>query len=102
MLGKKYMTEQSQEFIATGISVVDGMVHLTLSDGSTHAFPVHYYPRLVNATPAELNEVVLRVGGRALRWENLDEDIWVGDAICQKYPNLLLPSVAEDAQLYKS
>lgn len=102
MLGKKYMAEQSQEFIATGISVVDGMVHLTLSDGSTHAFPVHYYPRLVRATPAELNEVVLRVGGRALRWEKLDEDIWVGDAICQKYPNLLLPSVAEDAQPYKS
>lgn len=102
MLGKKYMAEQSQEFIATGISVVDGMVHLTLSDGSTHAFPVHYYPRLVNATPAELNEVVLRVGGRALRWEKLDEDIWVGDAICQKYPNWLLPSVAEDAQPYKS
>lgn len=61
----------------------------------------HFYPRLVNATPAELNEVVLRVGGRALRWEKLDEDIWVGDAICQKYPNLLLPSVAEDAQPYK-
>lgn len=100
MLGKKYMAEQSQEFIATGISVVDGMVHLTLSDGSTHAFPVHYYPRLVNATPAELNEVVLRVGGRALRWEKLDEDIWVGDAICQKYPKSEASAVAEPQTKY--
>ena len=94
------MAEQNQEFIATDISVEGGMVHLTLSDGSTHAFPVHYYPRLVHATPEELDDVILRVGGRALRWETLDEDIWVGDAICQKYPKRPIPAVAEDAQPY--
>jgi hypothetical protein len=29
----------------------------------------------------------LRVGGRALRWEGLDEDIWVTDAVLGRYPN---------------
>jgi hypothetical protein len=30
--------------------------------------------------------VQLRVGGRALRWEELDEDIWIADAVLGLYP----------------
>lgn len=45
-----------------------------------------YYPRLAQAGPEQLKQVTLRVGGRALRWEELDEDIWVTDAVCQNYP----------------
>jgi len=80
------MNNSIQEIMATAVSVQNGMIRLDLVDGSTHAFPVYYYPRLCQATPAELEAVVLRVGGRALRWENLDEDIWIADAICQNYP----------------
>jgi hypothetical protein len=27
------------------------------------------------------------VGGRALRWESVDEDIWVTDAVLGRYPS---------------
>jgi hypothetical protein len=80
------MVEWKQDIIATQATVKGRTVCLELSDGSTHSFPVRYYPRLAGATPTELAGVRLRVGGRALRWEALDEDIWIADAIGQNYP----------------
>jgi hypothetical protein len=90
MNGKSFMDEP--EFMATSVKVRSGQVVLTLLDGSTHLFPVHFYPRLATASAAQLAAVKLRVGGRALRWENLDEDIWVADAIMGRYPAALLPA----------
>lgn len=89
------MADKETEFIATRVDVNDGMVELRLSDGSSHAFPVHYYPRLRHADPGQLSQVHLRVGGRALRWEALDEDIWIADAICQNYPKQPSSAVAD-------
>ena len=76
------------------------MVQLDLADGSAHAFPVQYYPRLCNASTSDLAQVCLRVGGRALRWEALDEDIWVADAILQNYPKHTSEAVAEAPAKY--
>lgn len=84
------MTEP--DFVATSVKVRAGQVVLTLLDGSTHSFPVHFYPRLTSASSSQLASVNLRVGGRALRWEDLDEDIWVADAIMGRYPGALLPA----------
>lgn len=89
------MDNSIQDMIATTVTVRNGMVSLELVDGSTHAFPVYYYPRLCQATQAELDTVVLRVGGRALRWADLDEDIWIADAVCQNYPKQTTEAVAE-------
>jgi len=89
-----------QEFIATSVYVKDRMVQLNLTDGSIHAFPVCYYPRLAEATPGELEAVQLRVGGRALRLEALDEDIWIQDAVLQNYPNPGAMAVAEPSPRY--
>lgn len=75
------------ELVATAVKVRDGDVVLELLDGSTHTFPVYFYPRLATATPDQLADVRLRVGGRALRWESLDEDIWVTDAVLGRYPS---------------
>jgi hypothetical protein len=72
--------------IAKKAIVKDRIVHLWLADGSTHSFPVVYYPRLASASDAALRKVKLRVGGKALRWENLDEDIWIGHAVMGRYP----------------
>jgi len=94
------MDNSTQDFIATAVSFSNGMVQLDLADGSAHAFPVQYYPRLCNASPSELAQVCLRVGGRALRWEALDEDIWVADAVCQNYPKQSVPAVAESRGSY--
>ena len=72
--------------VAKKASVKDRVVHLWLADGSTHSFPVAYYPRLASASDSALKKVKLRLGGKALRWEDLDEDIWIGHAVMGRYP----------------
>jgi len=94
------MDNSTQDFIATAVSFNNGVVQLDLADGSAHAFPVQYYPRLCNASTSDLAQVCLRVGGRALRWEALDEDIWVADAILQNYPKHTSEAVAEAPAKY--
>ncbi len=61
-------------------------VWLELTDQRIVSFPVTKYPRLATASAAELGEVKLRVQGRALRWEALDEDIWVEDVVLGRFP----------------
>jgi len=61
-------------------------VWLELSDQRMVSFPAAKYPLLANASPDELAKVTLRVQGRALRWESLDEDIWVDDAVAGRFP----------------
>lgn len=78
---------EAADIVATSAKVRSGKVVLELLDGSTHAFPVYFFPRLAQATPKQLADVRLRVGGRALRWEALDEDIWVTDAVLGRYPS---------------
>jgi hypothetical protein len=73
---------------AIKVSVQKRMIHLMLLDGSTHAFPADYYPLLAQATNTQLKKVKMRLGGSALRWEALDEDIWIGDAVMGRYPKL--------------
>jgi hypothetical protein len=72
--------------VAKKASVKDRVVHLWLVDGSTHSFPVAYYPLLASASDTALKKVKLRLGGKALRWEDLDEDIWIGHAVMGRYP----------------
>ncbi len=69
-----------------------------LSDTSDHTakqsasyfinFPAaeHKYPLLAKAPHNLLEKVKLRLHGLALRWEELDEDIWVEDAVCGRFP----------------
>ena len=80
------MERNTDEMIAVEAALRDGQIWLRLLDGATHTFPVQYYPRLAAAAPGQLAAVKLRVGGRALRWEEIDEDIWVFDAVTGRYP----------------
>jgi len=96
------MKTPEKDIIATSVVVKDRMVHLSLLDGSTHAFPVSYYPLLAGASDADLETVHLRVGGRALRWETLDEDIWIQDAVLQNYPGSGNMAVAEPPSTYSA
>jgi hypothetical protein len=66
--------------------VEDGRVWIELADERTISFPAAKFPRLATATPEMLKQVRLRVQGRALRWEALDEDIWVGDVVAGRFP----------------
>lgn len=61
-------------------------VWVELADQRLVSFPAVKYPRLANAPQPQLEDVRLRVQGRALRWEELDEDIWVADAVHGRFP----------------
>ncbi len=53
------------------------MVFLELSDERVLGFPADRFKILRLATEHQLQEVELRLDGRALRWETLDEDLTV-------------------------
>ena len=46
---------------------------LDLSDGRVLGVPLAWFPRLMHASPSQLNEFV--ISGVGLHWEALDEDI---------------------------
>jgi len=66
--------------------IEDRRVWLELDDQRLVSFPAAKYPRLADAPQELLEKVMLRVQGRALRWEELDEDIWVDDAVQGRFP----------------
>jgi len=76
---------------AVRCSIEDGRVCIELVDERILSFPAARFPRLAKATPEMLKQVTLRVQGRALRWETLDEDIWVGDVVAGRFPKIRIP-----------
>jgi hypothetical protein len=61
------------------------MIFLELVDGRVFGFPADRF-RILNAASNEaLQGVALEVGGRALRWENLDEDISVAGVVAGRF-----------------
>ena len=49
------------------------MMWVALSDGRTIGVPLAWFPRLMNATPEELETVTISPAG--LHWGGLDEDV---------------------------
>ena len=78
--------ETEKETVAVRCWVEDRRVWLELADQRLVSFPASKYPLLASASPAQLAKVTLRLHGLALRWEELDEDIWVEDAVCGRFP----------------
>ena len=62
-------------------------VCLELTDQRLVSFPAAKYPLLASASQTNLEKLQLRLQGRALRWEELDEDIWVDDAVHGRFPH---------------
>jgi hypothetical protein len=60
-------------------------VFLELNDGRTVGFPADRFRRLRAAADAELREVSLELGGAALRWERLDEDLTVRGVLAGRF-----------------
>ena len=58
---------------ATKVRFDSDSMWVELSDGRTLGVPLAWFPRLLRATPAEREQV--RVSGRGLHWDALDEDI---------------------------
>ena len=74
------------EVIAKKCVVKNREIHLVLADGRALSFSADQFPLLADASDRLLAKVKLAVGGRALRWEELDEDIWVASVVKGKFP----------------
>jgi hypothetical protein len=48
-----------------------------LEDGRQLGVPLAYFPRLLNATAAQRENLTISGGGKGLHWDDLDEDISV-------------------------
>ena len=65
------------ELMATRAWATHRTVFMELTDGRQIGFPAARFHQLARATDEELAQVTLRLGGAALRWESIDEDITV-------------------------
>jgi hypothetical protein len=73
------------EFVAIGVWVVNRIVFMELTDGRQIGFPAARFTRLASATDEQLAQVRLRLGGSAMRWDDLDEDITVTGAALGRF-----------------
>ena len=69
------------------------MIFLELTDGRVFGFPADRFRILGQASDEQLKEVRLEVGGHALRWEELDEDLTVAGVVAGRF-QLSLPRQA--------
>ena len=84
-------THGKAEAVATSAWTEGRMVYAELPDQRIVGFPADRFRLLRNASEPDLAEVRLELGGTALRWESLDEDIAVEDVAAGRFP---LPPVA--------
>jgi hypothetical protein len=64
---------------ATAVRFDDNTMWVDLTDGRTLGVPLAWFPRLINATPAQRANVEMSRTG--LHWEDLDEDISIAGLI---------------------
>jgi hypothetical protein len=60
-------------------------IYIELADERIISFPVTRFKLLKDASDDALSEVKLRLNGKALRWESLDEDITVRGIIAGNF-----------------
>ncbi|MSU48941.1 MAG: DUF2442 domain-containing protein [Opitutus sp.] len=65
---------------------IDGRnVFLELHDGRIFSFPAARFRRLREASDEELKKVSFELGGAALRWEEIDEDLTVRGVVAGRF-----------------
>jgi hypothetical protein len=68
-------------------------VHLV--DGRTLGIPLAYFPRLLAATPEQLERYLISGGGTGLHWDELDEDISVEHLLLGHGDRTVVPVAAK-------
>jgi len=63
------------EALAKQVRFDEDTMWVDLVDGRTLGVPLAYFPRLLNASPAQRMKYVVSGGGTGLHWDDLDEDI---------------------------
>ena len=76
---------QETEAVATRAWTEGRIVYVELTDQRVVGFPAHRFRRLKEASDMELANVRLEVGGTALRWESLDEDISIEGVMAGRF-----------------
>jgi hypothetical protein len=71
------MSTLATKALAKRLRFDDDSMWVDLSDGRQLGVPLAYFPRLLNATPAQREQYVISGGGTGLHWDDLDEDISV-------------------------
>jgi hypothetical protein len=66
---------------AVAVEAGERALTFTLSDGRSITIPLDWYPRLVEATPAERANWRLIGTGEGVHWPDLDEDISVESVV---------------------
>lgn len=69
--------ELAKEVLALRVWVEGRNVFVELHDGRIFGFPAGRFRRLRSASDADLTKVRIELGGAALRWEEVDEDLTV-------------------------
>jgi len=57
------------------VTLSDDALSVSLRDGRIISVPLAWYPRLLNATPAQRNNWKIAGGGYGIHWPDLDEDL---------------------------
>jgi hypothetical protein len=86
-------TDIKAESIAIKAWAEKRIIYLELTDGRIFGFPADRFRILSQATENQLKEVQIEVGGYALRWEELDEDLTVSGVVAGQF-QLPLPRQA--------
>jgi hypothetical protein len=58
-----------------GVEFTDDALSVSLRDGRIISVPLVWYPRLLDATPAQRKNWKIAGGGYGLHWPGLDEDL---------------------------
>jgi hypothetical protein len=80
------MSTLATKALAKRLRFDDNSMWIDLSDGRQLGVPLAYFPRLLNATPAQREQYVISGGGTGLHWDDLDEDISV-EGLLQGIPD---------------
>jgi Protein of unknown function (DUF2442) len=57
------------------VQSTDDTLSVSLRDGRVITVPLVWYPRLLNATPAQRGNWTIAGGGYGIHWPDLDEDL---------------------------
>ncbi|HET9305929.1 MAG TPA: DUF2442 domain-containing protein [Candidatus Sulfotelmatobacter sp.] len=57
------------------VAFTDDALSVSLRDGRIITVPLVWYPRLLDATPAQRKNWEIAGGGYSIHWPNLDEDL---------------------------
>jgi len=86
-------TIYNSEPVAIKVWAEKRVIYIELTDGRIFGFPADRFILLSQASDEQLKDVQIEVGGYALRWDELDEDLTVNGIVAGRF-QLPLPRAA--------